>query len=282
MVLFETAPTALKRFHDKVCATEETYLSPFLWGVKRREAISLLAKGYSGTPSCPGEPAYVWLGQHIPFRSEEERVKTLSFVVAISFLRTAQRGMTIALNRKTFTKSDGTTKVKDCSMFSLVEVNIENVRKNLKLASIWYYSLWEKLVEVVQILRIACELRYIPLVLFQPKLTAHLMAKADLLVENQMRYHIKYGPKEDHWELGNVVINPDLQGQGLSRELLDDVAFMADRAGKKVLLLAASERNERLYERNGYKVVYRHECCDPVDLSAPSLTFRYMVRDPQN
>jgi len=71
---------------------------------------------------------------------------------------------------------------------------------------------------------------------------------------------------EDEWEIGRLMVAPDLQGGGLGRALLDHVQAVAP-AGVRTFSLftgARSERNHRFYKKAGFRL--RH------DLPAPGPT----------
>jgi tRNA (guanine37-N1)-methyltransferase len=58
------------------------------------------------------------------------------------------------------------------------------------------------------------------------------------------------------WEIGRLMVAPDLQGRGLGRQLLEHIQRVAPAAATSYLLLtgAASTRNLRMYKRAGFRV----------------------------
>lgn len=64
-------------------------------------------------------------------------------------------------------------------------------------------------------------------------------------------------PIDDTWEIGRLMVAPDLAGQGLGRHLLDRVEQLAPSHTRTFELFtgARSTRNIRLYERAGYRIV---------------------------
>ena len=66
-------------------------------------------------------------------------------------------------------------------------------------------------------------------------------------------------PKEAHYYLLAVGVEPDLQGRGIGTRLLAPTLERCDRDGIPAYLENSKERNLGLYERNGFTVVERFE-----------------------
>lgn len=60
----------------------------------------------------------------------------------------------------------------------------------------------------------------------------------------------------DRWDIGRVMVAPDLQGSGLGRELLEHIQRVAVPAASSYVLFtgAASERNQRMYRKAGFRL----------------------------
>jgi ribosomal protein S18 acetylase RimI-like enzyme len=71
------------------------------------------------------------------------------------------------------------------------------------------------------------------------------------LLEQMGRYH----PKEPHWYLPLIGIDPAYQGKGYGGALLQHAAGMCDRAGELAYLESTNARNIPLYERHGFEVL---------------------------
>ena len=67
------------------------------------------------------------------------------------------------------------------------------------------------------------------------------------------------------WDIGRIMVAPDLQGRGLGRALLAHIEAVADPAATSYVLFtgARSSENIRMYKRAGYRV--------RTDLEAPPL-----------
>jgi ribosomal protein S18 acetylase RimI-like enzyme len=66
---------------------------------------------------------------------------------------------------------------------------------------------------------------------------------------------VKRHPKEPHYYLFVLGVEPELQGRGLGRGLLARMSARADAEGVPCYLETDKERNVRLYQGAGYRVV---------------------------
>ncbi len=62
-------------------------------------------------------------------------------------------------------------------------------------------------------------------------------------------------PKEPHWYLANLGVEPDRQGKGIGSSLLADGVARVDAEGLPAYLESSKERNVPLYARFGFEVV---------------------------
>ena len=62
--------------------------------------------------------------------------------------------------------------------------------------------------------------------------------------------------EEDAWEIGRLMVAPDLGGRGLGRTLLERMESLAPGSASSYALFtgAGSERNQRIYKRAGYRL----------------------------
>lgn len=66
-------------------------------------------------------------------------------------------------------------------------------------------------------------------------------------------------PKQPHYYLLGLGVEPDQQGRGIGTQLMAPVLEKADREGLPAYLESSKERNLPLYQRNGFEVVERVE-----------------------
>jgi len=67
---------------------------------------------------------------------------------------------------------------------------------------------------------------------------------------------VRARPREDAWDIGRLMVAPDLQGRGLGRMLLEriEAAAPAGVASYSLFTGAGSLRNQRLYKKAGYRL----------------------------
>jgi GNAT superfamily N-acetyltransferase len=70
----------------------------------------------------------------------------------------------------------------------------------------------------------------------------------------------KLHPKEAHWYLMVLGVEPDRQGQGLGGVLMSDVLRQADASGVPAYLETQKSKNVPFYEKHGFQVVEHFEC----------------------
>jgi tRNA (guanine37-N1)-methyltransferase len=71
-----------------------------------------------------------------------------------------------------------------------------------------------------------------------------------------VRASLRPTPEGEVWDVGRLMVAPDLQGRGLGRQLLDRIEALApDGAAAYVLFTGAgSVRNQRMYKKAGYRL----------------------------
>jgi len=83
-----------------------------------------------------------------------------------------------------------------------------------------------------------------------------------------------YHPREAHWHLSLIGVNPTHQGKGIGSALLNQVLPALDDQQVLTYLEATSPQNVTLYERHGFEVLGRIQVAD-----APPIT--PMLRTPR-
>jgi ribosomal protein S18 acetylase RimI-like enzyme len=62
-------------------------------------------------------------------------------------------------------------------------------------------------------------------------------------------------PREPHWHLAFIGVDPALMGQGIGGALLEHALARIDREGAIAYLESTNPRNQTLYRRHGFEVV---------------------------
>jgi len=70
-----------------------------------------------------------------------------------------------------------------------------------------------------------------------------------------MQQMMSYHPREPHWYLPLLGVNPARQGQGLGARLLEHANDVFDRDGVVAYLESSNPRNIGLYQRHGFEVL---------------------------
>jgi ribosomal protein S18 acetylase RimI-like enzyme len=65
----------------------------------------------------------------------------------------------------------------------------------------------------------------------------------------------KHDPRESHWHLGPVAVEPSRQGQGIGSALLKSVCNRMDQQAAMLYLETDKEENVRFYQKHGFEVV---------------------------
>ncbi|MFN2510993.1 MAG: GNAT family N-acetyltransferase [Pyrinomonadaceae bacterium] len=84
----------------------------------------------------------------------------------------------------------------------------------------------------------------------------------------------KYHPKEPHWYLPLIGVDPFQQGNGIGSALMKHALIPCDRDGTLAYLESSNPRNISLYERHNFKVIGEIQV-------GSSPTMRPMLREPQ-
>jgi GNAT superfamily N-acetyltransferase len=107
------------------------------------------------------------------------------------------------------------------------------------------------------------------------QMTKAFGGRLPLAIWTQLRLE-RLHAREPHWYLHYLGVEPRRQGRGLGGALLDPVLRLCDEEGTGAYLESSTERNRRLYERNGFSVT------DTFYLPAGGPDIREMWREPQS
>jgi len=86
-----------------------------------------------------------------------------------------------------------------------------------------------------------------------------------------MNVWTNHDPRERHWHLGPIGVDPQLQGRGIGKAMLASFLDMVDGQGSTAYLETDVDRNVALYEKFGFKVI------DQEDISG--VNNRFMWRE---
>jgi ribosomal protein S18 acetylase RimI-like enzyme len=95
---------------------------------------------------------------------------------------------------------------------------------------------------------------------FTPDDMARLAAVSDLMDAHH--------PRQPHWYLGLIAVEPERQGRGCGRHLLEASLTAVDAARLPAYLESTNPRNRSLYERHGFERVEELELANGPTLTA--------------
>jgi ribosomal protein S18 acetylase RimI-like enzyme len=93
---------------------------------------------------------------------------------------------------------------------------------------------------------------------------------AHRLLEERLKHHVP----EPNYYLSILGVDPARQGRGIGSALMRPILERCDREDIPASLATNLERNVRLYERNGFRVV------DEVPIPGTTIPTWFMRRDP--
>ena len=83
-----------------------------------------------------------------------------------------------------------------------------------------------------------------------------LVARSAGRLVGAARGRVEHRAEGDAWDIGRLMVAPDLQGRGLGRRLLEAIEAQAPAGATTYLLFtgARSTRNQRMYKKAGYSL----------------------------
>lgn len=96
--------------------------------------------------------------------------------------------------------------------------------------------------------------------------------------EKIAKWHQELLPKGQHWYVHMVGVNPENQGEGKGKALMQKLNEMADKSNQ-LMYLEAGDPNRKFYEKVGFQVQRTETLVDPVDPNDTYL-FHLMTRCP--
>lgn len=96
-------------------------------------------------------------------------------------------------------------------------------------------------------------------------------------------WHKEYGPSGKHIYVSAVGVDPESQGKGLGKRIMQQIIDLSDATGMPAYLECAGVQNRAVYEKCGYKVIgEKLFSSEEVGGGPEDLIIFFMVREPTN
>jgi len=208
------------------------------------EAVRVMSSSFNGTASTDAEPGFDWVlgpafhGKH----DDPVRVEFFNYYMRWVFLACVKYGIVVG--------------VRDANDGTLLAVTgaLPPGRSHVSESSSFLKP---------HMLSLALVVRAGPPDVMKPRafapLTTERMEAMNTAMTTGRAAHLDaIGGKDGHWYVYVVATAPKAQGRGCTRSALDVLNAVADRSGHTSCLDANSEKNCRIYERLGYRVLGTH------------------------
>lgn len=95
------------------------------------------------------------------------------------------------------------------------------------------------------------------------------------------KWHRAYGPSEKHWYIGQVAVDPALQGKGYGKETMLVLGELANSCQMSCFLECSGDFRRKFYEKFAYQVVGTEHLVDPTSSDDEGITMYMMTRTPK-
>jgi GNAT superfamily N-acetyltransferase len=231
------------------------------------ELCTVMGKSWAGTKAVSGEPAKEWMTNHVNYGPDAETKVDIATYYMGSSIAQAMRKGAVVLGRSV----DG-----DITS-ALIVSEYEDSRSDIERPSSFLGEWWEfgvtlRLLALTIPTLIRCDV-------YQQEQDRSAI-KASALSEMKQGYHNENISQGGYWSVEMVAIDPDCQGKGHGKELMDRLCRLADAADMPCRLEAAGTKNAYFYERAGFQVASQLSVDDPTDAASLPLEVSLMLRLP--
>ena len=253
-----------------VCA-----LYPCAAGLSERGIIRLIARAFTGTSMAEPEWGIHWLlGPKLGDRSDPtgERLEIVTFFMTFAFKTNAIYPTEAVVLASKCDSKDNEDEV--------VAVNVVRVFRRGYVKR-WWEQFWDTRIALESMLTGTVPKVYMDS--SQSSLRGHIDARVKKMVDDTfVKLHAKHAPGP-HYYVAVMATLPEKQGQGHCGKLMRAISRAADQDQLPCYLESTSERNCKIYQRFGYKVV-GHYTVSVEDDEPGSLPFEHlycMLRPPE-
>lgn len=247
------------------------------------ELRACLGAAFAGTETVKGEPLLGWTASHLSeqdWYTHDEHRQVCTFGLGFPIydaLQLPKESLIVARKGSDETKDkEGSVAVAAAAV--IVEYNPKKKEGFWSKMCYGWRTMWAfmTMAKVGKMPQLYTESQYkADMKYYHEKLDDSFLKTID-------QWHRDDGPEEVHWYIRTVGVEPSHHGQGLGRELMEEVNSLADEQ-QVIQYLECGTNNVGFYERMGYKVRAQKMLKDPVDPSSDSkgCGIVVMVRSPQ-
>jgi len=225
------------------------------------ELSRVMGRAWVGTAKAPGEAAKEWMTSHVHYPDALSQEQLAVYYMGSSIAQAMRRGAVILAARQ---EED------------VISALIFSERRCISDQRSSYKDPWWELGVTLRLADFSLpKLMQCPVYQGQQGLS---LRKASALSDMKQGYHDTHRPK--YWSIEMVAIDPEQQGRGLGKVLLQRFCVLADDAGMACYLEAAGPKNANFYRSCGFYTVQSLSVADPTDSNGHSLRVDIMRRLP--
>jgi ribosomal protein S18 acetylase RimI-like enzyme len=235
------------------------------------ETRQVIGKSFAGTAEVSGEPVFDWCVNHIgEWYTPEHHTSTTLFMIAFHIYATMKQKETMVVSKRS---NDGEAVVS-------AAIVTEYDPKKAGGGAV------KKVVESWRWFRAFCKLTSagarVPELFDNKKRKKEgndLEKKLEHVISLFEKWHKEDGPQEVHWYVEMVGVDPEANGKGYGRELMQKVNDLADEVGM-LCYLECGTSNRGFFEKMGYHVLSTRSVEDAVDSKREPLDCYLLIRRP--
>eukprot|EP00538_Stauroneis_constricta_P001204 CAMPEP_0119558062 /NCGR_PEP_ID=MMETSP1352-20130426/9961_1 /TAXON_ID=265584 /ORGANISM="Stauroneis constricta, Strain CCMP1120" /LENGTH=286 /DNA_ID=CAMNT_0007605285 /DNA_START=90 /DNA_END=950 /DNA_ORIENTATION=+ len=241
------------------------------------QARHVMGRSFAGNEKVKGEPMCMWARSHLDdfkWYTAEMHAETMAFGMGFPIFKSfSKQKQTMTIARRDV-KSGELVSAAIIEAFDMDQEKANMKNKDSLISKIqggWLYA--KTLTSLLMSGKVP--------ELFEKKEykphSEYLVAKLEANTEKCDASHLVWGPKERHWHVRFVGVDPAFNGRGHGRELMEKISALADEQSV-ACYLEAGLRNRGFYEKMGYVVVSEVTVDDPVDATRESFRGVLMIR----
>lgn len=231
------------------------------------EVCDAAARSFSGSETSPEEPivSYTFRGM-FPQQGHPERTDAYKFIMSFAIENNNRRsaihfGHSISTSNE---EADDTSNLRESPSLQSLAI----VRECDPAIEFSGPHRWDKFVSNFMGIWLYMTARFkgtIPSMFSDSKTMQLVEERGDDLDSTLKECHKFYGPQDKHIYVFCIGTDPNYQGRGYGKQLMNQISEIADSAGQACYLECGGDKNRSFYEKFGYKVVHEQLLKDDKD-----------------